>query len=172
MVEVVDYILERIGANLPSDARNELVRRFEEALWENPPALKEGVAEPLKALRPRYRLGIISDAGTTPGRVLRDALLEFNILSFFSSTVFSNEVGFCKPHMAMFEASLNELGVKPHEAVHVGDLLHTDVAGAKAMGMRTIWVKTVELPGAVEWKPDYEVTKIPQIVSILDEMER
>ena len=170
--EGVDYILEGIGVDLPLDARSELVRRFEEALWEDPPALKEGVAETLKALRPRYSLGIISDAGTTPGRVLRDALLEFNILSFFSSTVFSNEVGFCKPHRTMFEASLNELGVKPREAVHVGDLLHTDVAGAKAMGMKTIWVKTVELPGAVKWKPNYEVTKIPQIVSILDEIER
>jgi len=74
--------------------------------------------------------------------------------------------------MAMFEASLNELGVKPREAVHVGDLLHTDVAGAKAMGMKAIWMKTVELPRVVKWKPDYEVTKIPQIVSILDEIER
>ena len=172
VVEGVDYILERIGVDLPLDARTELVRRFEEALWEDPPALKEGVTETLKALRPRYRLGIISDAGTTPGRVLRDALQEFNILSFFSSTVFSNEVGFCKPHKAMFEASLNELGVKPREAVHVGDLLQTDVAGAKAMGMKAIWVKTVELPVTVKLKPDYEVTKIPQIVSILDEMER
>ncbi len=172
VVEGVNYILERIGVALPLDARSELVRRFEEALWEDPPTLKEGVVETLRVLRPHYRLGIISDAGTTPGRVLRDALQGFNVLNFFSSTVFSNEVGFCKPHRAMFEASLNELGVKPHETVHVGDLLQTDVAGANAMGMKTIWVKTVELPGAVEWKPDYEVTKITQIVSILDEMEK
>lgn len=172
VVEGIDYILERIGVDLTLDARSKLVRQFEEALWEDPPALKEGVAETLKALRPRYRLGIISDAGTTPGRVLRDALLEFNILNFFSSTVFSNEVGFCKPHKAMFEASLNELDVKPHEVVHVGDLLHTDVAGAKAMGMKAIWVKTVELPVTVKWKPDYEVVELPQIISILEEMER
>ncbi|MFB0557503.1 MAG: HAD family hydrolase [Candidatus Bathyarchaeia archaeon] len=169
--EGVDYILERIGVDLPVDVKTTLVKRFEEALWEDPPALKEGVVETLKVLRPRYRLGIISDAGTTPGRVLRDALQELKILNFFSSTVFSNEVGFCKPHRAMFEASFNELGVKPHEAVHVGDLLHTDVAGAKAMGMKAIWVKTMDLPGAVKWKPDYEVTELPQVVAILDEMD-
>ena len=171
MVEGVDYILEKIDVYLPVDVKTTLIKLFEEALWEDPPALNEGVIETLKVLRPRYRLGMISDSGATPGRVLRDALQELKILNFFSSTVFSNEVGFCKPHRAMFEASLNELGVKPHEAVHVGDLLHTDVAGAKAMGMKAIWVKTMEPPGVVKWKPDYEVTELPQVVAILDEMD-
>lgn len=171
MVEGVNYILENIDVYLPSDVKTTLIRRFEEALWENPPTLKEGVIETLKALRPRYKLGMISDSGATPGRVLREALQELKILYFFSSTVFSNEVGFCKPNRVIFEASLNDLGVKPHEAVHVGDLLHTDMAGAKAMGMKTIWVTTIEPPEAVKWKPDYEVTELLQLIPILDEID-
>jgi len=33
---------------------------------------------------------------------------------------------------------LDRLAVPPHEAVHVGDRLRTDVAGARSVGMRTV----------------------------------
>lgn len=93
----------------------------------------------MEALSTRYRMGIIFDAGITPGSVLRKVLDRHRILEFFTSTVFSDEIGFNKPHRVMFETALRELGARPSEAVHVGDLLETDIAGAKAMGMKAIW---------------------------------
>ncbi len=168
--EKIEYILERIRINLPEGVKAAIVKRFEEAIWYDPPLLKEGVVETLEALEPCYGMAIISDTGVTPGSVVRQVLANLGALHFFKSTVFSNEMGLCKPNEAMFRTALNELGVGPSEAVHVGDLLHTDVAGAKAVGMRAIWVKTRETPMLDGWKPDYVISSISQVVSILDEI--
>jgi putative hydrolase of the HAD superfamily len=40
-----------------------------------------------------------------------------------------------KPHTRIFRVTLDRLGARPHEAVHLGDLTHSDIAGAKAIGM-------------------------------------
>jgi putative hydrolase of the HAD superfamily len=169
-VERMDHIMRQMGVELRDEGKKELIEKFEAAIWENPPSLKEGAVVTLEALKPVYSMGVISDTGITPGRVVREMLNELGILDFFGSTVFSDEVGFCKPHESMFRTALRELKTSPHEAVHVGDLLETDVAGAKAFGMSAIWVKTVEprIPGI--WVPDYEVTALPQVIRILDEM--
>jgi hypothetical protein len=36
--------------------------------------------------------------------------------------------------------------------------------------MRAIWVKTREIPMSDEWKPDYVISSISQVVDILDEI--
>lgn len=168
--EKLEYMLEKIRVDLPEDVKTTIAGRFKEAIWGNPPSLKEGVVETMEALEPRYRMGIISDTGITPGRVVRQILSELGVLEFFKSTVFSDETGLCKPHESMFRTALEELGASPSEAIHVGDLLRTDIAGAKAVGMRAIWVKTREPPDTGRWKPDYVITKLPQVVAILDEI--
>lgn len=171
-MEKVDHGLVKLGVELPEHIRSTIVDRFEEAIWEDPPTLKEGVAETLGALNSRYKMAIVSDSGITPGRVIRQVLRELEILDYFDSTVFSDEVGVCKPNRVMFERALGELGVGPREAIHVGDLLHTDIAGAKAMGMKAVWVReggtTVKYP----WKPDYEITILSQLPPILKENSR
>ena len=43
-----------------------------------------------------------------------------------------------KPHTRIFQITLDRLGAQPHEAVHVGDLTHSDIAGAKAIGMYAV----------------------------------
>jgi RimJ/RimL family protein N-acetyltransferase len=47
-------------------------------------------------------------------------------------------VGVSKPHTRIFQLTLDRLGAQPHEAVHVGDLTHSDIAGAKAIGMYAV----------------------------------
>jgi putative hydrolase of the HAD superfamily len=86
------------------------------------------------------RLGVVSDTGFTPGRVLRQFLARAGLLEHFepAAMAFSNEVGVPKPDPRMFRAALIGLGVEPAAAVHVGDLRRTDVAGARAAGMGTV----------------------------------
>ncbi|HDD62671.1 MAG: haloacid dehalogenase [Chloroflexota bacterium] len=47
-----------------------------------------------------------------------------------------------KPHKAIFEAALDELGVKPEEALMVGDRLDTDILGANQYGVHSAAVLT------------------------------
>lgn len=83
-------------------------------------------------------LGIVCDAGFTGGAILRDFLASQNLLGHFSGWGFSDEVGAYKPAPEIFEAALGMLGAEPGAAVHVGDLRRTDVAGARAIGMRSV----------------------------------
>ncbi len=84
------------------------------------------------------RLGIVCDVGFTGGEQLRNLLQREGLLGHFSGWAFSDEVGYYKPDPRIFEAALSALGARPAEALHVGDLRRTDVAGAAALGMRTV----------------------------------
>jgi FMN phosphatase YigB (HAD superfamily) len=93
----------------------------------------------LEALGERgIRLGIVCDVGFTGGELLRGFLDREALLGHFSGWAFSDEVGHYKPAPQIFEAALDALGAEPSEAAHIGDLRRTDIAGAAAVGMRTI----------------------------------
>jgi len=51
-----------------------------------------------------------------------------------------------KPDAAIFSAALREAQTAPERVVMVGDRLDRDIAPAKAMGMRTVWVLRNEAP--------------------------
>jgi FMN phosphatase YigB (HAD superfamily) len=98
-----------------------------------------GIGACLEALSERgVRLGIVCDVGFSGGDLLRELLAREGLLDRFSGWGFSDEVGHYKPAPQIFEAALGALGAQPGEAMHVGDLRRTDVAGAAALGMRTV----------------------------------
>ncbi|HEY8641163.1 MAG TPA: HAD family hydrolase [Candidatus Dormibacteraeota bacterium] len=138
---LLGHVVEKLGLNLDPGERE----RFLE-LIEDPPTERElppvpGAPEAVHRLRERgLRLGIVSDTGFRPGRVLRRQLAAVGILECFepAALAFSDEVGVPKPHPRIFEAALRGLEVEPGEAVHVGDLKFTDVAGARGVGMRVL----------------------------------
>ena len=99
----------------------------------------DGAVETLKRLSGEgIRTALICDTGFTPGRIIRVLLERVGLLRHLEVCIFSDEVGVPKPHRRMFEAALEPLEAKPHEAVHVGDLRRTDIAGAHAAGMRAV----------------------------------
>jgi FMN hydrolase / 5-amino-6-(5-phospho-D-ribitylamino)uracil phosphatase len=101
--------------------------------------LAPDIAPTLERLRADgLALGIVCDAGFTGGAILRDFLASQDLLRHFSGWGFSDEVGAYKPGPEIFEAALTMLDADPAAAVHVGDLRRTDIAGAHALGMRTI----------------------------------
>jgi putative hydrolase of the HAD superfamily len=54
--------------------------------------------------------------------------------------VSSVEVGFAKPHPGPFQAALAHMGLVPRDALHVGDSVEEDVAGALAAGVTPVLV--------------------------------
>lgn len=56
----------------------------------------------------------------------------------------------CKPHRSIFEKALEVAGVRPDEAVHIGDSITSDVEPAKNLGITPIYLarkETVVLDG-------------------------
>src|SRR5262245_45403808 len=127
-------MLEHLDLQVPENVRTELVEYFETILLEHPPLLVQNAAQSVKFASSRFQIGIISDAGYSPGRTLRKLLELHEIHNDFASFSFSNETGFLKPSPECFWRVLNELKVEPKDAVHIGDLEETDIIGAKRLG--------------------------------------
>lgn len=85
------------------------------------------------------RIGIVCDVGLTPSPTLRRYLAHHGLLHWFDHWTFSDEVGAYKPDPVMFEHAAAGLGhPSPERTAHVGDLLRTDVAGARAAGWTSV----------------------------------
>jgi len=168
--KVVEFVLRNLGAELSPNSKNTVVKGFEEAILSAPPPLLNGVEAVLKSLSRRYRIGLISNSGVTPGRVLRRVLDSHAILQHFGCATFSDEVGYTKPNPIIFRRTVEELHVNPNEAIHVGDLIETDIVGAKSIGMKTVWFNTSE--AGLKWdefrfQPDYQKRDLPQLLKFL-----
>jgi len=133
------YCLEAKGI-FEDDAIGELTREFEEASIQTGVDAVDGAAETLQALADAgIRRGLVCDTGFTPGRVVRGILDDKGLLQHLEALCFSDEVGVPKPGNEIFAKALAELGVvRPPEAVHVGDLKRTDIAGARDIGMHGV----------------------------------
>ncbi|MEN3336107.1 MAG: putative hydrolase of the superfamily [Blastocatellia bacterium] len=136
--ERMGRILAHLEACLPDDVMAAMVKAVEEGILERPPVLVDGVRSALEQLAGRYRLGIISDVGFSPGRILKQILAENDLLDAFDSLVFSDEAGRSKPHRQVFETTAARLAAAPREIAHIGDLEFTDIVGAKRAGYTAI----------------------------------
>ncbi|MCZ6675865.1 MAG: HAD family hydrolase [Candidatus Poribacteria bacterium] len=103
-----------------------------------PPVIVPFVKEVLPQLRAKYRLAVISDTGLTPSRVLRQLMEKDGILQHFTIQTFSDETTHTKPEVVQFHSTLQQLNAQPTEAAHIGDLVRTDIVGAKQAGMKAI----------------------------------
>jgi putative hydrolase of the HAD superfamily len=98
------------------------------------PDALEGVAE----LRERgHRLVVASNWDCS----LPDWLGPTGLLDFFDGVATSADAGAAKPDPAVFRRALELAGVDAAGAVHVGDSLDNDVAGARAAGIRPVLVQ-------------------------------
>lgn len=165
--ERLDCILKNLRCLLPKEEKDTVIKYFEEVALIKSPPLVEGAEETLELLKSRYQMGIICGSGLTPGRVSRTVLKNNGILKYFESQVFSDEVGYEKPHPVIFEKAVKELKVNPTQVIHIGDLLDADVAGAKAFGMKAVWLNYDNKPNDTPYKPDFEIRRLIQLVEYL-----
>ncbi|MEA3376385.1 MAG: HAD family hydrolase [Chloroflexota bacterium] len=135
----LDELLDHLNARLPDTARSVLGEAIEEVyLAGDAPRPVPGVRDVLPDLSERYRLGLISDTGLAPGRVLRQVMCRDGLLPYFEVLTFSDELGTAKPQPESFHRTLDVLNVMPGEAAHVGDLPETDLRGARRVGMKAV----------------------------------
>ena len=95
------------------------------------------------------RQGVLSNGSddTNALRLLEKGHLEPYIESVLTSAAFGRR----KPDPSIFRAALAKFGLEPGESVMVGDNYDADIAGAQAVGMRTIWItRRVPHSGAVQ----------------------
>ena len=78
---------------------------------------------------------------------LNEVLDRLGLTAMLDGVVTSAAVGARKPSPEIFEHALALAGVAAHEAIHVGDSLAEDVAGARAAGIEAVLIKRDGTPG-------------------------
>jgi putative hydrolase of the HAD superfamily len=87
---------------------------------------------------------------------------------WFDCVVISGELGVTKPDARIFREALGKLAMEGENVWHVGDNLATDVGGARAAGIHSIWLNrngTIRRIGDPE--PDIEVHSLSELMSLL-----
>ena len=82
------------------------------------------------------RLAVVSNWDVS----LHDVLERTALRPLVDAVVISAELGVAKPEPAIFRAALDRLGAGPDGALHLGDSLEDDVAGARAAGLEAVLV--------------------------------
>ena len=78
--------------------------------------------------------GLISNVNSS-GKALADSM---GLTGHIDYAITSGDAGKEKPHPAIFRAALSRAGVRPAEAVHVGDQIESDIDGAQGAGITPI----------------------------------
>ena len=163
----IDKVLKCLKINLSIGEKEEILEVLESEMLKDPPLMKVGVRDTLSELSPQYKIGLISNTGITPGDIIKKVLEKYDILKFFQVTIFSDEIGYYKPYSLLFQKALTHLGSKPENSIHIGDLLLTDIKGAKDYGMFSIWFNDLDQNRQSEIIPDFEVSDIREIIKII-----
>jgi HAD superfamily hydrolase (TIGR01509 family) len=128
----------------------------------------EGAREAILEIR---RLGVrIAICSNTWWRNDADSRRDWDELGLgqsFDAHVTSHDVGRAKPHPAIFERALAAVEARAEAAAMIGDRLERDVAGARAVGMRAIWLNPGALPRTADPPPDAEVAAWAEVTPIV-----
>ncbi len=130
-----------------------------EKLYDEAPAV-------IKRLSQKYELGII--ANQLDG--LKERLEAFELLKYFKYIISSWDVQIMKPDIRIFEYALGKANCIPQEACMIGDRLDNDILPAKALGIKTVWIKqgfgALQKPLSKSEEPDYTINNLTELLRI------
>lgn len=147
-------LIDKYGFKEVAPYRTELEKLYEEA-----PAI-------IKALSQKYELGII--ANQLDG--LKERLEAFYLLQYFKYIISSWDVKIMKPDIRIFEYALDKANCTPQEACMIGDRLDNDILPAKALGIKTVWIKqgfgALQKPLSKSEEPDHSINNLSELLEI------
>ena len=132
-------------------------------MWQarNEVELFADVLPVLTELSGRLTLGGLTNGNADIALVGLDGLLRF--------CTTAREVGVAKPHRGIFEAASSAAGVPPNQVLHVGDDPQRDVHGARAAGMRTVWVNRNDQTWPGGPPADAEISDLFGLLDLLEQ---
>jgi len=127
-------------------------------LWEHVP---DEVVPALRRFRAAgLRLVVVSNAN---GR-MRTALERMGLAPHVDLVVDSHEEGVEKPDPRIFAHALARIGARADRTLHVGDLYHTDVVGARRAGLRAV---LLDLAGLYH---DHDCERVASLAELADRL--
>lgn len=137
--ETIEYLWNFLKLPHKPESIERVAKSFAESIVDYPPNIMDGVIDTLEVLKgENYKIGLISDTGFTPGKILKIVMKNADVLNYFDAFSFSDETGVSKPNSKAYTTILDEFEIIPAEALHIGDIEKTDIKGAKDIGMKAI----------------------------------
>ena len=126
-----------IGAHLARRKLALILAKIYRAISRKRLQLYPDVKSVLDALRPTYRLALVSDA--QPCYALPE-MKAVGLEGYFDPIIISANYGFRKPDTRLIGKALDSMKLTPAEVVYVGNDMYRDVYGARRLGIKTIFV--------------------------------
>ncbi len=118
-------------------------------------------------LHGKYKLGIISNFAIP--ECVTKLLQREHLDGMFDVVLVSGAVNKRKPSPEIFKKALKRLEVSASEAVFVGDTMDADVEGAKAVGMKSVYLsRRIE---KVQLDPDFTIERLGELPSVLSQFK-
>jgi putative hydrolase of the HAD superfamily len=120
----------------------------------------------LKQLHEKYRLGVISNFAIPEcvHKLLRNACIDH----LFDIVVVSGAVNKRKPAAEIFKSTLKIMNLSAQEAVFVGDTIDADVEGAKAVGMKSVYIERRPQKLSDKYVADRTIRKLSELPAALE----
>ncbi|HVN91536.1 MAG TPA: HAD-IA family hydrolase [Candidatus Binataceae bacterium] len=120
-------------------------------------------------------LGQLRDRGLALGMISNFDYRLYGILDGlglkdeFQSITISSEAGWAKPAAEIFQTALAKHGIASHEALHVGDSEHLDIAGAAGVGIASVLIDP-NAPARIAI--DGRVARVATLDAVLEAVDR
>ncbi len=121
----------------------------------------------LALIKKGLKLAVISDA---PRQEAWLRLCYLQLQHIFDTVVAFEDSGQHKPSPVPFRMVLDQLGMRPEEALMIGDWPERDIAGASELGIRTVFARYGDTFGTKVSGADYEVDDIFELVDIVEKL--
>ncbi|ENP0848552.1 HAD family hydrolase [Vibrio parahaemolyticus] len=123
-----------------------------------------GVKEMLTDLRKHYKLVVITNG---PIFSQHPKLKATQMDEWVDHIIVGGEEPEEKPAASIFQKALNLVDIKPEEALHIGDSLAADIAGANNMGILSVWVNATGASNPTEITPNFEIRETVELKEVL-----
>ncbi len=124
-----------------------------------------GADQLLARLNEKYVLALLSNSDDSDCLLVKKALSRVGIANYFSHIFTPYELVARKPAPQFYLHALDIIGVKPENAIMIGDDYEKDIIGAKQAGLWTIWFN--QNGKKTESKYPYHDFEINSLLSIL-----
>ncbi len=160
---LIQTILSEVGIHIDAEQAQQAQHYFDSARM-GAFTFFPGVKEMLTDLRKHYKLVVITNG---PIFSQHPKLKATQMDEWVDHIIVGGEEPEEKPAASIFQKALNLVDVKPEEALHIGDSLAADIAGANNMGILSVWVNATGASNPTEITPNFEIRETVELKEIL-----
>jgi len=117
-------------------------------------------------------MSIWANTRASTAREVREWLGSAELDRYFKWIITSSDAGYRKPHQRFFSCALKECGCDADEVLFIGNQLNTDIKGANASGIRSVFLTGLEYRSRDDdcdptAKPSHEIRHLSELPGLL-----